>query len=85
MVDQPPKMVISTYAQADITTCYDSAVGQVVIEVSGASIPVNYIMDAADTNQNGIFAGLTVGLHTINMIDNLRHISVNNKKNEETI
>ena len=68
-VNQPPKLKISTYAQVDITDCYYSPTGQVAIEATGGSSPIRYIMDAADTNFTGIYTGLTVGAHTIDMID----------------
>ena len=54
-IQNPPLLYISSYAQMDITSCYDDPTGKIVIEGSGGSLPLEYILDAADTNQTGIF------------------------------
>ena len=69
VIDDPLPLVIITYNQVDILTCFDAAEGQVVIEAQGGTAPVYYIMDEADTNQTGIFTGLMQGNHDIQILD----------------
>ena len=69
VIDDPLPLVITTYNQVDILTCFDALEGQVVIEVQGGTAPISYIMDVADTNQTGIFTGLMQGNHDIQILD----------------
>ncbi len=68
-IQNPPLLYISLYAQQDITTCFTSAEGQIVIEGGGGSPPLDYILDAADTNQTGIFSSVTQGTHDLRILD----------------
>jgi uncharacterized protein (DUF2141 family) len=69
VIDDPLPLIIANYSQVDILTCFDAAVGQVVIEAQGGSAPISYIIDEADTNQTGVFTGLMQGNHDIQIHD----------------
>ncbi len=69
VIDDPFPLAITNYNQVDIFTCFDAAEGQVAIEAQGGTAPIFYIMDAADTNQTGIFNSLMQGSHDIQILD----------------
>jgi gliding motility-associated-like protein len=69
LIQEPPELYISTYAQQDITSCADAPEGQVVIEGTGGSLPLRYVLDVADTNLTGIFTNLPRGPHDLQILD----------------
>ncbi len=69
LIQNPPLLYISAYAQQDITACFTSTDGKIVIEGTGGSQPLDYILDDTDTNQTGIFNNVGQGPHDLKILD----------------
>ena len=68
-ISQPSPIRIDDYAQTDVTVCYTSLNGQIVIEASGGTGSKSYSLDEGIPNTTGIFTGVSGGNHTITISD----------------
>ena len=69
VITQPSPILISSYSQDDITTCYDAAEGSIFILATGGEGTKTYTRDSAETNIFGIFDNVTAGSHLIRIQD----------------
>jgi large repetitive protein len=69
LVGQPAEIIISSYTQVDITTCFTSPEGQIAIEAAGGVTPFTYTIDGGNANLTGIFNNVTTGLHLLAITD----------------
>ena len=69
VVGQPAEIIITSYAQVDITSCSYSEEGQIAIEASGGVSPITYTLDGSDSNLTGVFTDVGAGPHLIEIID----------------
>ncbi|MCK4748225.1 MAG: SprB repeat-containing protein, partial [Bacteroidales bacterium] len=69
LIQNPPLLYIDTLVQQDITSCFGSPEGLILIEGAGGSPPMTYIRNAVDTNSTGLFENLSQGPHDLQILD----------------
>ncbi len=69
LINQPPKIKITAYAQVDVTDCFGNMNGQIAIEATGGTGIKRYSLDGGTSFPTGIFNSVSGGNHTINISD----------------
>ncbi len=68
-ITQPPRIIIDSYLQLNVTTCYGDAGGQISITGSGGTGSLSYSLDGGSKNTTGIFNNIPGGGHVITIED----------------
>ena len=69
ILTEPPKLQVATYSQVDITSCYDSNEGSILVTGTGGTGTITYSLDGDPPVSAGDFQNLPGGNHTITLID----------------
>lgn len=69
VITQPARILISSYSQEDITSCYNAAEGSITIWATGGEGTISYTLDSNLTNIFGDFQNVTGGSHLIEIED----------------
>ncbi len=68
-ISEPAKLFISNYVQGDITTCFDSPEGSILISAGGGFGPKAYLLNGTINNTTGDFQNLAGGSYTVSISD----------------
>jgi gliding motility-associated-like protein len=69
VITQPTMLRIDSYAQEDITTCYDAREGRIVIAGTGGNGKITYTLNDTLPRPLGDFKNLPGGFHKVTMKD----------------
>lgn len=69
VVTEPLELLIGSYSQIDVSTCFNSLEGEIRIAGAGGTPPYNYTLNGTVTNQTGTFQNLPGGTHQITIAD----------------
>ncbi len=69
VITQPSQLLIDSYFQEDITTCFDALEGRIVIVGTGGNGVITYSLNGGIPGLSGDFQNLPGGLHQVQMED----------------
>ncbi len=69
VITQPSMLRIDSYAQEEITSCYDAREGRIIIAGTGGNGSISYILNDTLTSPVGDFQNLPGGIHKVTMVD----------------
>ncbi|MFZ5941964.1 MAG: gliding motility-associated C-terminal domain-containing protein, partial [Bacteroidota bacterium] len=68
-ITEPSPIVISSYTQIDITSCFDAPEGEILLSAVGGTGDLLYTLDGTDSNIFGQFSNISGGEHTVSISD----------------
>ncbi len=69
LINQPPKLRITDYAQVDVSDCFGNNNGQIAIEATGGTGNKKYSLDGENPASIGMFNSVGGGSHLISVSD----------------
>ncbi|MDX2429689.1 MAG: gliding motility-associated C-terminal domain-containing protein [Bacteroides sp.] len=69
VITQAARLTIDNYVQLDVSTCFDSPEGSILISATGGFGPKTYLLNGSISNTTGNFQNLPGGAYTINISD----------------
>ncbi len=66
---EPAELIIDNYVQGDVSTCFDSPEGSILITATGGFGPKTYRLNGTISNTTGNFQNLPGGAYTISISD----------------
>lgn len=69
VISQPTPLVIDSYFQENVTSCYDAPEGRIVIKGAGGNGTITYELDGLIPSLTGDFQNLLPGPHTVSIED----------------
>jgi len=69
VITQPAKLVIGSYDQEDITSCFDALEGRITILAAGGTGTKSYLLNGSIPSTTGDFQNLPAGTYFINITD----------------
>ncbi len=69
VITQPARLYIDNYTQGEVTTCFDSEEGTILISAAGGFGPKIYLLNGTTSNLTGDFQNLPGGPYTLNITD----------------
>lgn len=69
VITQPSELLIDTYTQDDITSCFGALEGRIVVNATGGTGILVYTLDGTVTSATGDFQNLAAGPHQLSIED----------------
>ncbi|MDA3822463.1 MAG: gliding motility-associated C-terminal domain-containing protein, partial [Bacteroidales bacterium] len=66
---EPDSIIITSYDQDDVSTCFTAQEGRIDITGAGGTSTLNYSLNGGTTQLSGEFLNITGGIYTVNIID----------------
>jgi gliding motility-associated-like protein len=68
-ISQPPKIIINSYSQVNVSSCFGNNNGEITIHASGGAGAISYTLNGIANNTTGIFTSVSGGNHLVTVTD----------------
>lgn len=68
-ITEPALLVIDSYAQVDVTSCFDAPEGRITLNGAGGTAPYSYILNTLPPSPGGDFQNLPGGTYLVSITD----------------